>query len=556
MKYFNDFKNWLWKYRLPFLLAVLFLLLTSPIYFYLIQFRMYFDIFWGVLFTTSIFLIPLYFFRNHLKLYFFLPVIFILFVPVALFPIIKFRNIFNDSIMMLVHNTNKQEAWELLRPYLISIIISFTSIIIILIFIYLLLPKRTTPKKAFLTSVVALILFLSAPAISMGVTHYMKHVKIMLYSHYPFYLGYFGHTFYKELQNVNDYSTAVKDFHFHAYKKDSLKQRQIYILVIGETGRYDHWGINGYYRNTSPLLSRVKSLLSYKNDITAGSFTEVSVPVIITRATPQTFDLVWKQKGIASVFNEAGFETYWITNQFYGDDRGMIAVHAREADHLLLLQKSSNVNGDPVWDMQVVDSFKKYMEQGPSKMFFVLHTMGSHFEYNKRYPPQYNVFKPSGEGRNLSPSNPANKAMLINGYDNSILYTDAVLDSIISIMNQKGIVGSMLYVADHGENLMDDSRQMFLHSPGTITRYVAHVPLFVFTTPDYDSVYAQKVDNLKKHVDSKISSDDVFATLCGMADISFPGWDSSRSISSPYFTEKPRFILAGINNVVKFSDVK
>lgn len=146
--------------------------------------------------------------------------------------------------------------------------------------------------------------------------------------------------------------------------------------------------------------------------------------------------------------------------------------------------------------------------------------------------------------------------MLINGYDNTILYTDAVLDSFISVLNQKNVVGSLLYITDHGENLMDDSRHLFLHQPGPVTKYVAHVPLFIFTTEDYNKIYAQKVAYLKDHINSKISSADVFPSLCGMADITFPGWDSTRCISSPYFKESPRYILGGMNEIVKYSDVK
>lgn len=553
---FGSIKKWFLKHNIPALFVVLFLLLNSPDILYLNQFRTYWVMLLGVLFTSSIFLITLYFFRNHLKLFFFFLAFFIFFTPVILFPVLKFRMIFNDSIMMLVYNTNKQEAWELLKPYLIPTITIYIGIILTLIAIFHFLPNSLAPKKAMLTSVMALILLLIIPIINSGSAPYITNLKIMLYSHYPSYLIYYGNRFYHDIKNVENYQTIVKNFSFHAYKKNTLKQKEVHVLVIGETGRYDHWGINGYSRNTSPLLRKEKSLISYTNVITGGGFTEISVPIIITRATPRNFSPVWKEKSIVSVFNEAGFDTWWITDQFYGDDKGMIAIHAQEAAHLLELQKSADTNDKTIWDMNVVDTFKKYMEAGPEKMFFVLHTNGSHFQYTKRYPPQYDIFRPSGYGKDISPSDPANKTSLINGYDNSILYTDAVLDSIIHILDQKNIVGSMLYISDHGENLMDDKRDLFLHSPGGITEYQVHIPLFIYTTPEYDSVYKQKVMNLKSHKDSKISSADVFPTLCNMADIAFPGWDSTRSISSDYFVNRSRYILAGMNHVIKYTAVK
>lgn len=554
---FQKSRRWIFIYRVPLLLALLFLLLTSPIIFYLIQLRLYEDIVWRVLFTISVFLIPFYFFRNHLKLYVLLPAIFILFTPIALFLIFEFKIIFKDSIMILVYNTNREEAWEFLSPYLFAIIICFISITLLIVLIYRLLPRRIPPQKALFTSSIAFFSFLIIPAINLGTTHYLRNLKSPLYSYYPFYLAYYGHKFYKDIKDINSYKNIVKTYDFHAYKKDSLKQRQIYILVIGETGRHDHWGINGYYRNTSPLLSHVKSLISFKDDITAGSYTTVSVPIIISRATPRNFNLDWKEKSIVSVFKEAGFETYWISDQFYGDDLGLISIHLHEADHLVVLHGTIMNDEKSHLDMELADSLQKFVDHGPSKMFIVIHTMGSHFEYTKRYPPKFNVFRPSGEGKNLSPSDPRNKTMLINGYDNAILYTDAVLDSVISILNQKDVVGSMLYVADHGENLMDDSRGLFLHPPFPVSKYVAHVPLFIFTTNSYNERYPPKIMNLKDHINSKVSSDDVFSTLCGMADIDFPGWDSTRCISSEYFQERPRYIRTGvgIGDVVKYSDI-
>lgn len=503
MNYVPKLKGFVTKYRIPLSLIPLFLLLTSPIIIFQLDREFQLNVLAGVLFVTSVFLIPFYFFRNHLKLFLLLPAPFIFILPAILFTMLKFKIAFDDSIMMLVYNTNGEEASELLKPYLLKIIIGYICLILTVILFYKLLPKRIHPKKALLTSIVALLLFFTIPIVNFGITPYYKNLKTTCHIYYPFYLIYYGNHFYKDLQNIDNYARITKNFSFHACKKDRLSQRQVYILVIGETGRYDHWGINGYGRNTSPLLDTIKSLISFRNVITAGSFTEVSVPLIITLATPLDFNPAWREKGIVTVFKEAGFETYWITNQFYGNDKGMITVHARESDHLILLRKSISSYGKPIWDMELADSLQKMINTGPCNMFIVIHEMGGHFEYTKRYPPQFNKFRPSGEGKNLSPSDTSNKTMLINGYDNTILYTDAVLDSFISALNQKNIVGSLLYITDHGENLMDDSRHLFLHQPGLVTKYVAHVPLFIFTTEDYDKIYAQKVAYLKDHITVK-----------------------------------------------------
>lgn len=534
---------------------LLFLLLGMPDIIFNIELEKWIRILLGFFFVTSIFLIPVYFFRNHTRFYFLFLAIWILLAPIALFPILYFGVNFNKSIMMLVYNTNYNEAIELIRPYIFIISLAFICAVVLLLIIFKSIPASIKAKDSFHISVISFAFFLVIPLVSFNRGNYIRNMKATIYSYYPFYLFYYGYRFYNNLQKVEHYADNVKDFHFHAYKKDRLRQREAYIFVIGETSRYDHWGINGYNRNTSPYLSKESSLLSFKDVSTAGGFTEISVPMIITRATPSHPKLKWKEKSIVTVFHEAGFKTYWITDQV---ENGEIMAHANEADKLIILQCSVYSTSNLHRDMELIDSLRKYIKSGPDKMFFVLHTLGSHFNYNERYPAQFNAFKPSGKGKIISPTNIHNKAMLINAYDNSILYTDAVLHRIISILSKNNIVGVMLYVSDHGENLLDDNRHLSLHAPNGLSSYIAHVPLFIYTTNAYNKIYTNKIISLKSHIDSKISSVDMFSTLCGIANITFPNLDSTRDIAGPYFRSRPRYILNGSNHsiIYKYSDLK
>ncbi|WP_346428566.1 sulfatase-like hydrolase/transferase [Janthinobacterium agaricidamnosum] len=54
-------------------------------------------------------------------------------------------------------------------------------------------------------------------------------------------------------------------------------------MVIGESSRYDRWSLNGYERDTNPLLKQEANLVPLADVITAVSATRLSVPVIISR---------------------------------------------------------------------------------------------------------------------------------------------------------------------------------------------------------------------------------------------------------------------------------
>ncbi len=86
----------------------------------------------------------------------------------------------------------------------------------------------------------------------------------------------------------------------------------VLIIGLGESLRSDHLGIYGYKRSTTPLLSAMKNnLFIYKNAYSGGTNTWTSVPSMFTKFQnePQL------SKSIISLANDAGYQTYWISNQ-------------------------------------------------------------------------------------------------------------------------------------------------------------------------------------------------------------------------------------------------
>lgn len=507
----------------------------------------------GFLFVSSVFLLPAVFIRKYLKFYTFLLAFIAFSSLLAAIPIFYFGLIINESIMQLAYNTNYQEALELFRGFVVPIALIFVLFLIVVIFIVGKIPNTISASLSRRVSFLSLILILTIPIAKYGFSSYIKNLKITAYHYYPFYVLYFGNKFVRDIQLKKAHPQLVKNFKFHAKRPDTIPRRQIYVLIIGESSRYDHWNINGYSRNTSPKLSAEARLLSYKRVCAAGGMTELSVPMLITQTPPQHYmDHVYK-KSIVSLFKEAGFSTWWISNQV---DHGNIMMYANEADHKVMLQTIPTAREDIHYDMELIHQMKKAIQSDTGNLFIIVHTLGSHFNYTFRYLPDYDIFQPSGQNTIIKPFKRSLKEEYINGYDNSILYSDAVIDRAIRLIDKNNWVSAMYYISDHGENLYDDERNLFAHANNIPSKYIAHVPLFIFTSNAYHKFFPKKCEQLKSHLESNIDGQNTFNTLADMANIRFNGLDLSKSLASSKFIDAEQWILGTDRRCYRYNELK
>jgi glucan phosphoethanolaminetransferase (alkaline phosphatase superfamily) len=268
--------------------------------------------------------------------------------------------------------------------------------------------------------------------------------------------------------------------------------------------------------------------------------------MLITRATPDDFARHFREKSIVSLFKETGFKTYWITNQF---DYGNITIHAQEADEYIPLSTMYTATKNIHRDMELTGLLNNILQKKEQKVFVVIHTLGSHYDYDARYPDSYSRFQPTAKEVNANPTDASKKVPLTNSYDNSILYTDAVLDSVITIVSKQNAVSSISYTSDHGEELFDDSRNLSQHGFPVPSRYVAHVPWFIWTSGRFAEIFPQKVQNLNANRNLPLGSANVFYTLADLGNIKFYGDDESKSVANDEVSPQRQKILGGNGRV-------
>ena len=145
---------------------------------------------------------------------------------------------------------------------------------------------------------------------------------------------------------------------------------------------------------------------------------------------------------------------------------------------------------------------------------------------------------------------------LMNAYDNSIRYTDNFLARIIHLLEEQQVDASMLYTSDHGEDIFDDGRHLFLHASPVPSYYQLHVPFLLWTSDSYREEYPgiEKAAsmNRQKNISSSIS---FFQTMMELAGIETSYRNDSLSVTSPLYTEKSRVYLNDHNEPRPLDDI-
>lgn len=345
----------------------------------------------------------------------------------------------------------------------------------------------------------------------------------------------------KEKIEINKSREKLKTVFLEAEKKEEQTENEVYILVIGETARYKNFSVNGYYRPTTPLLDDTENLITYSDFMSEASLTILSLPILLTDVSANDFKHYYEKKSFVDAFKEAGFTTYWFANQ--SAENGFVRRIASDTDGDFF--STIDYDADNSYDELLFPYLDEALSKGVKKTFIVLHTLGSHFKYNFRYPAEFNVFRPSVEGNfEASFQNPKNKEILINTYDNSILYTDYFLANTIRRLDSLNCISAMIYVSDHGENIYDTEDNIILHGGKNTTRYDYHVPLFFWYSDKYESAYSNKVENLKEHRNNKLSMSYLYSTILDMADITYKNEDLSKSMASDQLVvDSVRYVL-------------
>ena len=353
---------------------------------------------------------------------------------------------------------------------------------------------------------------------------------------YPVNICYNLYLAFERNAASENYKEVSRNFKFDARSEHSATAPEVYVMVVGETARAHNFSLYGYPRNTNPLLSKTPGIKAFPNVTTQSNTTHKSVPMLLSAASAEDFERLFHEKGILAAFKEAGFHTVFISNQL--PNHSFIDFLGEQADEHYFLKKEDASQGNHYDEdlLQKLDEILPLADASSSahyhyryrKLFVVLHTYGSHFNYQERYPRSFAYFKPDSR----SEAKPENRQDLLNAYDNTIRYTDYILHGIVERLQKwEGVqtktdgvydqpTSAMLYTSDHGENIFDDERCLFLHAAPKASDFELHVPFIIWTSDGFSKQYPNILkalgENRSKQVQSSLSA---FHTMLGIGGI-------------------------------------
>lgn len=320
---------------------------------------------------------------------------------------------------------------------------------------------------------------------------------------------------------VMPWSYIVNTCRFYYHKNQENKQqillpnaiikddkKSIMVLVIGESARSKNFSLYGYEKATNPLLSKINDVHSYKARSCA-TYTTAGVKCILEhKETSKLYEI------LPNYLFRNGVEVIWRTTN-WGEPKVNVKNYLMRGE----LEKQCEGEGCGYDEVLLSNLRNQILASNKNKILVVLHTSTSHGPtYYKKYPEKFNKFTPVCKSVELGK---CTQEELINAYDNTVVYTDYILSTLIEELKQlEEYSSSMIYVSDHGESLGENN--LYMHG----------IPVSIAPDEQLDIPFiVWKSDNAKELKSNEfLSQHNVFHSVLDFLAIESPVYNENMSI--------------------------
>lgn len=428
--------------------------------------------------------------------------------------------IIDQNMIVNVFETTRQEAGALITPQLLLAGILTGAVPAIILIATRILPGRWW--STFLLRALAIVASITV-------------IILMAAAFYKDYASLFrNHKDVVKMVTPPNYISAISKYtHTRWFSGDTALIRQgedarqvprttaqqkknVVILVIGEASRAQNYGLEGYPRDTTPELGK-RPLYWFHNATSCGTETAVSLPCLFSGMPRKNYDadVAHHKEGLLDVMAHAGINVLWRDN-----DGGCKGACDR-IPHTDMTQWNLDAfcHDGICLDDALLYRLDAVLDGVRQDSVIVLHLMGSHGPaYYQRYPEKFRRFTPTCDTNQIQT---CSQDALINTYDNSVLYTDDVLNRTIDLLQQRtGLNTALVYLSDHGESLGE--KGLYLHgAPWMLApEQQTHIPFMFWLSEGYTRDH--HIDSAclaKDTLQTAVSQDNVFSTLLGMMNI-------------------------------------
>lgn len=323
-----------------------------------------------------------------------------------------------------------------------------------------------------------------------------------------FYVYEIIHSSFLTLQSFKEYTADKESRLRHLQSLSNLhianQAGGIYAVVIGESETRDHMHAYGYKRENTPWLTSMKNdpgLLLFTHAYSNHTHTVPALTYALTEKNQYNQIPLQNAYSILETAKAAGYSTYWISNQQkYGAWDTPISAIASTADHEIWLNHNvGKQTKTSVYDEKLVEAIPDFSDK--KDVLVIIHLMGNHGSYSDRYPNTFAKF----DGTEKT----------IDAYDNSILYTDFVLQKIYEKLSTLNNFKALIYLSDHGE----DVEHNYSHESTKFTWVMSRIPFFIYCSPRFQITQPEIYQALSTHRNDYWTNDLLYNSLISILGI-------------------------------------
>lgn len=439
---------------------------------------------------------------------------------------IKFDHVLTSNGTVVIYQTNLTEALEYLSSLGVLELVSAVAIpVMLLVGFYKVNVELSKQLKVFSVDsrkckYVFTIVLIAVSYYSMGKLYHRIYFNDLCVD---------THNYFKSIEKYqNGREDILKKL---VVKQNTKKSAETIILVIGESASRNYMSaFTTMEDDTTPWLNKQKDTKNFfliNNAYSCASYTVAALERALTSANYYN-DVNFNQSiSIIDMAKKTGYKTYWFSNQgTIGASDTPITLVAETSDVKKWLCNETTLD-KAQFDEELVRYFD--LVNPNENNFIIFHLMGSHIDYQNRYPKHFKKWVDGEAGK-------------IADYKNSLLYTDYVLEKIYSIAREKLDLSAMVYFSDHGS---DPNRR---RNPDVSGFIWFRIPMFVYVSDKYKEMHSNIYDALNAHKSAFFSNDLLYDTVCGLFDVTSNNYDEKNSLTSSEYMYDKNNVKVGFGN--------